>query len=597
MPNAILGGSTSTTIKKIPLGEKVTIRFQPELSAELPQSAVNAALGQVYLQLSKKGAVIGNLIAKDFQTTEGELFFTLDSNSADLGATTGDIIKSSIVISNNGIDVESALGIFDTFQIITTRTGGDQELDIYNTLQHIPASLESLNNINVALTPTDRQETPDVILWRVIRDSTNAISFDNYQSFINTICEGNVSGISAATRNQFISLGARRSTPFIGADNYQTLKTLTEAFLLLHCGVALEQYDPFDSYLEEVKDGFDTVDTLPYLAEIKKRLQVPLKNQSLSQIFEELINSQTITPDDNCFGILTAKFTNPCFLELIWSYWHEEAMLVQALSVISRRFQNMRGSNGKDPLAGLETDPLRPLNNFLWGYIQDEQHRLSVKRRAYEYDHHYGISLIGKAVSNFRPADSRSKFIEAFHALLHLCTKFFRQEDDKTVQADPYPILNALREVHLIISEGAHNQYGDLPFTARAEMLMQQWLLARPEMREFIPTRAMVAYPEAWMGTLGSLNNMMGWTNVVPLHYHLLAVYGERLLLSIRFGHWSDESAITLNQPANWANTFRKEIQGYIHAYRAVTGVDLSEKIDARQPSLYLKERLLKKSA
>ena len=46
----------------------------------------------------------------------------------------------------------------------------------------------------------------------------------------------------------------------------------------------------------------------------------------------------------------------------------------------------------------LEIGYLRPLNNLLWGYLQDEQHRLSLVRRAYEYDHHYGLALQGKAV-------------------------------------------------------------------------------------------------------------------------------------------------------------------------------------------------------
>ena len=30
----------------------------------------------------------------------------------------------------------------------------------------------------------------------------------------------------------------------------------------------------------------------------------------------------------------------------------------------------MRGAGDRDPLANLEIDPLRPLNNLLWGYIQ-----------------------------------------------------------------------------------------------------------------------------------------------------------------------------------------------------------------------------------
>ena len=61
-------------------------------------------------------------------------------------------------------------------------------------------------------------------------------------------------------------------------------------------------------------------------------------------------------------------------------------------------------------------------------------------------------------------------------------------------------MLNALKDLHLILAEGAHNQYGDLPWTARVEMLIEQWLLARPEMREFLGGRAMVPIPSAGWG-------------------------------------------------------------------------------------------------
>ena len=149
-------------------------------------------------------------------------------------------------------------------------------------------------------------------------------------------------------------------------------------------------------------------------------------------------------------------------------------MMVQGLNAISRRFQNVKGP-GRDPFAHIELDPLRPLNNLLWGYIQDEQHRLTVRRRAFEYDHHYGIRMHGTVTKNMQFADSRSKFIEAFHRLLNLVSRFYNQADDMTVNPDAYPVLNGLKEVHMILSEGAHNQYGDLPSTARAEMLMQQW--------------------------------------------------------------------------------------------------------------------------
>ena len=86
-----------------------------------------------------------------------------------------------------------------------------------------------------------------------------------------------------------------------------------------------------------------------------------------------------------------------------------------------------------------------------------------------------------------RPADNRSKFIEAFHNLLYRCSIFFKEDDDTTVIADGFALLQALKEVHLLLAEGAHNQFGDLPWTARVEMLIQQWLLARPEIRDFLP--------------------------------------------------------------------------------------------------------------
>ena len=273
-------------------------------------------------------------------------------------------------------------------------------------------------------------------------------------------------------------------------------------------------------------------------------------------------------------------------------------MLVQTMNAICMRFQNRRGRLERDPLANLEIDALRPLNNLLWGYIQDEYNRLTVPRRAYEYDHHYGLKLVGKAVPELRSADSRSKFIEAFHNLLYRTAAFYREDADTTVIADGFALLSSLREVHLLLAEGAHNQFGDLPWTSRAEMLMIQWLLGRPEMREFLRGRAMVPYSERWMGQVDAMKKLQGWTDTSITHFRNLGVYGEQLLLSIRYGDWNE---ITDQDNAKtWARSWRPEIQGYIHAYMAATGVDLSEDIvDFRaaparyaQPSLLLEERI-----
>jgi hypothetical protein len=159
-------------------------------------------------------------------------------------------------------------------------------------------------------------------------------------------------------------------------------------------------------------------------------------------------------------------------------------------------------------------------------------------------------------------------------------------------------LLNALKEVHLILSEGMHNQYGDLPWTARIEMLMQQWLLARPEFREFLPMRTMVAYPETWMSRVDAMKNLQGWTDTSIIQFNNLAIFGEKLLLSIRFHNWSEIN--DRNEAANWGKYWRSEIQGYIHAYRTITGVDLAMDASnprqaaarALQPSMHLRNRL-----
>jgi hypothetical protein len=259
--------------------------------------------------------------------------------------------------------------------------------------------------------------------------------------------------------------------------------------------------------------------------------------------------------------------------ELIWSYWHEEGMLVQTINAIALRFQNI-GMGGRDPLANFELDSLRPISNILWGYVQDAQHRLSIVRRNYEYQSQYGIRLIGKAAPDLLPVTSRSNFIGAFHNLLHKCSQFYRDVDNLTIKADAFPVLNALREVNLLLTEGMHNQFNDLSLTARVEMMIEQWILGRKEIKEFLRGKAMVIYDEPWMGVVDTMKNIQGWQSTSIKPYHELAEYGEDILLSIRYTMWSQ-----INTPqvaGNWANRFRPAIQRYTYSYQAVTGVDIT---------------------
>ena len=494
------------------------------------------------------------------------------------------------------------------------RLGGGKAFEA-NTRTPQPVS----GNLGVALSRTATEPTTDTAFFRALLNSTEGLSFNTYQRYMDNLFCGEPIGddIPDFEKTRILDKKAHfnhilplRLLPFTDSDAYRVIKAATEAFVMINCGV-LGATRPFDDardkaylqrrdlpaqdlqtvftnqYLVPFLGGRAPFDkTLPYLAVIRSKLpDIAIKFTPLEAAPEQL---------SECTGILQDKLANPCLLELIWSYWQEEGMLVQTMNAITRRFQNVR-SHERDPLANLEIDPLRPLNNVLWGFVQDEQHRLSVVRRNYEYDHHYGLRLEGRAVKRMQVADSRSRFLEAFHHLLRLCSVFFKQDDDTTVKADAFPVLNALKEVHLILSQGAHNQFGDLPSTARIEMLMQQWMLARPEFREFLPTRIMTAYPEPWMDRVDAMKKLQGWTDTSVLHFRNLAIFGEQVLLTIRWGHWSDVQEPL--QAFNWARLLRPQIQGYSHAYRAVTGVDLAadvidNKIDATLPSVLLQRRL-----
>jgi hypothetical protein len=441
--------------------------------------------------------------------------------------------------------------------------------------------------LSVNLQRAASDPTTDQPLWVAIRFGTRAIGFDNYDRFIQRVlCDEE----GVPQRVRFHREGADL---LHGVDAYQLLRTATEAFLLVNCGVAIDpavfRNDEFREVQTEEKSrlGEGGLSDEDFLNRLTRDLRVYLGANGTLPYIDRIARGFLGGQDSPfCDTNIPERMLAPCLLELIWSYWHEEGMLVQAINTVSLRFQNKRGPSEREPLANFEIHPLRPLTNILWGYIQDEDHRLTVARRAYEYEHHYGIGLIGKAAPRLRPADRRSKFLEAFHGLLQQAALFYERDANTTVIADGFPLLNSLREVHILLAEGAHNQFRDLPWTARVEMLVQQWLLARPEMREFLGGRAMVPYAEPWMGQVDSLKRLQGWNDTPVNHFHDLAVHGEQILLSIRYGDWSVEN--NQDRARNWVRYWRPEIQRYIHAYQAVTGIDLAATSQDRQAGLLI---------
>lgn len=480
--------------------------------------------------------------------------------------------------------------------------------------------------VQVTMRRAEVDPTPDQALWVVIRNSADALSYDNYAAFIEPIMGGST---PPGGRGRFGRVSANLQLPFPDAEPYRLLKVATEVFMMANTGVVIGQTKDDlditratklenadlaqltsrstpdqDALAEEEQlrllrstDAFPQVDQQwqDYLVSIGQDRTIPYLDIIRLKLGDLQIRGPRAFGAQEHYGILRRKLTRPTLLELIWNYWLEEGMLVQSTNAITWRFQNRRGPQERDPLAGLEIDPLRGLNNLLWGWVQDEEHLLTIPRRAYEYDHEYGLALLGKAVPPIHGADSRSRFLECFHTLLMLCSVFYKEDDDTTVVADGFPVLNALRDVHLVLTQGSHNQYGDLPWTARQEFLMQQWILARPEMREFLPRRIMVDYPEAWMDSVETMKTLQGWTDTSILHFRDMAIFAEKILLSIRFGRWTDE--IHQENAANWARYWRPEVQGYMYAYRAATGVDLAAvtvtgQVNATMPSVLLQQRL-----
>lgn len=628
-PKLKKGGELDAFQKAISPGDSLRIWFTPEFSGNLGSEGLEAFKDHLKLKITFitlngdrhelslreeiKPAATGTKILFGITADQiGKLLENFDS-------TEGTIIVR--VLSKEEKDGEEELMDLDIETAVPLVPSIDKQYLYASDLAKNTEEIAKKDLIDVNVLKPIMKKDAMAVLFKIIEDSTSGISYQNYEKYVNRVfCDD-------SEDKPFNAFQKRRYLPFNDTDSYRVLKIATEAFLMLNAGVccnfedigaeedimshllkldirfAADENTSFQTLWNDYLEKEDCIYILPYLYLIRQKFgDAGITSNWIDDLIEEELckcnNSASGAEGlrDSCFGIVRQRLQCPLFIELLWSYWQEEGMLIQTMNAITRRFQNMKTTGKNDPLAEMEISHLRPLNNLLWGYIQDEQHRLSIIRRAYEYDHHYGIYLQGKAVPSLNSADSRTRFIESFHGLLHLTAKYYTDSANKLIEPDAFPLLNAIKELHFIIAEGMHNQYGDLPSTARIEMLMQQWILARPEFREFLPGRAAIPFTEPWMDRVASMNKLQGWTDVSPIHFDYLAKYGEQILLSIRFGDWSSQDR-TQKDAALWASYFRNQIQGYIHSYKAVTGVDLTvtvtgNKVDAHSPSYHLARRL-----
>jgi hypothetical protein len=491
----------------------------------------------------------------------------------------------------------------------------------------------------VTLRPTAVPPTPDQLLWSAIRNRTDAIAFPRYSAFIQRLlCEqqtdaqatcGGVDGPTSTGSNIGVNVG-EMGTPSIndrlaelmsrpsiyGVDAYQLLKLATQAFLIFESGVVIEtprggaSGDVRRIELEEEARLGRPITLTEARAQLTQYLSTQIGTVGgrglpyLKRVVDALLpDSQRAEGSPFCSGTLRHRLHCPAMMELLFNYWMEQGSVVQSLGAVLMRFQNRRRGRA-DPLVELAIDPLRGAGSLLWGRVQAEPQQLSLLRREHEYKYAYGITLRGGASVDLAPVESRDRFIEAFHDLLHEAARFYEADAVTTVRADAFGLLQRLKELHLVLAEAANNQWPEITRQAREELLIDQYLLARPEIREFLRGRAMVPALEAYMPQVDTMKRLQGWMPQVSVsHFHTLANTGEKLLLGIRFGDWT--GVIDQTSAINWARYWIAEVKSYLHAYQAVTGVDLAADVTAvrgdhgryLQPADHLRRRSLAPSS
>jgi hypothetical protein len=420
-------------------------------------------------------------------------------------------------------------------------------------------------HIRVTMERPDARPTLDEALWSAIDERCEAIGFHRYQAHIRRVFElPNVGSFQSEISRKLSDLGAR------GVGVYRVLRDVTELFVLSGCGPLADRKSHEDPIVRDFGPQWQRS-----REEIEEGLRLYLHNGELPYI-ERVVNAAYpwLNVDGSGLDALRRRvLRQPLFLEL----WHEmcleHGMLMRTMDAVCARFQNIYNRGENDGLASYEISPLWPLGDLLWDWSNHEPTRLNPKRRIQEYVHQYGPSTLDRNILGARVADVRTAFPGAFMNLLNLCEEFYKEDNQTTVIADAFPTLVALREVHQILAMGAGNAAPQLTFAARVETLMMQLMLAQPELRAFLRVREMVPYDEAWMGQVDAMKDLQGWQDQSISYYRDLAVYGERILLSVRLGDWTVGHE---DNAKHWARRHKHAIRRVIHAYRAISGGELA---------------------
>jgi hypothetical protein len=102
----------------------------------------------------------------------------------------------------------------------------------------------------------------------------------------------------------------------------------------------------------------------------------------------------------------------------------------------------------------------------------------------------------------------------------------------------------------------------------------------------------MVLYKAPWESQVDAMKTLQGWNNGSIAYWVDLAEYGEKLLLLARYHYWPGvDNDVAVKDIIRQA---KPQVLGFISAYRAVTGFDLTnaDAIGTTIPAIDLQSRL-----
>lgn len=438
--------------------------------------------------------------------------------------------------------------------------------------------------------------TKDQIIWVAIRKGAKNASYVGFEDFVrNKLC--------AAPNANIPIINATLSPIREGANSYAWQHTYP--FIKAAATLYLEQSkleDAFDQPFvsEEMRRlGDPNITTGQLMLDLKDHLQqivgsdgltLPYLNGVIERVVSNLVNI-TASSRTNCptWSFIKHRLESPPMYDLIWNYWMSLAGLTETMNAVVDCYR--RKSNERTALlSDVRFDLLRPIGNLLSGYARDTEIPITHEEYLVELQAQYGLVLPEHAGLDIQPTQTDTSFLGALHNVIGGSGKLLRDRLNKTLSIDTHSLGRTLGNMNVRLAMGAHNQLWEVTRRIRRDMLVQQWILSRPEVTEFLRVPAMVDMKEGWMSALAAYRdrkNQQSWSTarsgnygnvsgnssqsaLVVQQFHRLACKSEIMVLGARWGGWSDEDLVG-KSAEGWLNEVQHDIKDYISDYREVT--------------------------